>query len=217
MLNPIPCVIAVIIMYLHLTLLLNTAMIPHSYCDPVPFPFLDQLRLWSRSQTWPRDRDLWVAMSYGATVNVPMDPDLLSQLRLWFLGRNLVLHNCYSFIRSAHTVKPKDIHVDTHGHSDDPCAASLVIVTEGSGPMIWYQGDYTLARHQHSWGSSYYDILGLDTLREAHRDPMLQPQLCRADIPHTGICSADSDHRVTVTFRFRGNPSYDHVLAKLCA
>ena len=193
---------------------LNTLMQFYRYVD---FPFQQRLSQWSRAQQWPRDRDLHVAMSYGATVTHPMDDQLLQDIRLWFTQRGLILHNCYSFIRSAHRVKLEDIHVDTHQHSDRPCTVSLVTVTEGSGPMQWYTGSYQLQRRQHDWGSAYYDIIGVDQLMLAESVDLSQPAVCRADLPHTGIRAQGSEPRVTVTFRFRGNPSFDSVVQKLCS
>lgn len=185
------------------------------YYQYVTFPFQEKLRHWSRQQPWPRDSDLWVAMSYGATVTDPLPPNLLEEIRLWLFHRGLLLHNCYCFIRSAHTVKLKDIHVDQHGLSPDPCCASLVVVTEGSGPMIWYQGQYQLEKHRHSIGSAYYDIKGVETLREAHRANLAEPALCHTSLPHTAVCDPNSEPRVSVTFRFRGNPQFDTILQKL--
>lgn len=160
---------------------------------------------WAREQTWLRDQHCQLELNYGARVTWPIPQSVMRLVNGWSWSRGLTVHNIYSFIRRGPVVGPTDIHVDQQ--QGKLCHVSLVIPCEGSGPMIWYEGDYQLVEHDHPQGTRYSQIQWKEQPRELARVELTGPTLCRVDIPHTALCVGDQP-RVTVTVRFRGNPDF---------
>jgi hypothetical protein len=164
------------------------------------------------AQDWETDPHIRDAELAGVAINMgwgttwPMPPELLFVLSGWFKKRGLYLQNIYSFIRRPHQFHPYEIHVDQH--MGQLCSASLVIPCLGHGPMIWYRGDYRPKPHKHHSGANWSDLDWVDGPYEIHKEEIPGPSLCKVDIPHTALCMSE-EPRITVTMRFRTNPSFD--------
>lgn len=177
-------------------------MILHKSINFSPAPII---QAWARKQLWSRDQHCHIELNHGARVTWPISQSVMRLIHGWSWSRGMDVHNIYSFLRRGAVIGPDDIHVDQqHGRL---CHVSLVIPCEGSGPMIWYEGKYKMVEYNHPQGTKYNKIHWLEPPKEIGRIDLIEPTLCRVDIPHTAICVGDQP-RITITIRFAGNPTF---------
>jgi hypothetical protein len=124
------------------------------------------------------------------------------------------VHSCILFSRPA-GVK-QEIHVDCSSADDLElinCAVNFPIENCGDSNMFWYSGDYV---------TSTTEYTGKDNIKRKYvvldwkSDPVIldqtiidTPTLVRVNVPHR--VETIPTHRKLLTFRFKGNPTYEEI------
>lgn len=144
-----------------------------------------------------------------------MNPTLdLLNLELESLGLPRIF-NVVIFKRKNCSLTTK-VHIDSTSYDPDPIHASIVIPVEGYHEtlMYWMTGEYELQLTFTDNGVAYKKIVWKSTPKLINCTEIVEPALCRVDLPHSATSRSDGSYRTIVSIRLQGNPSIEEILAK---
>lgn len=126
------------------------------------------------------------------------------------------LHTCILFSRPGGGTQ--EIHVDCSSAEELElinCAINIPIDNCDDSYMVWYDGNYDCATSEYIGKDNvkrkYVTLKWNDTPYEINRTIIDQPALVKVCVPHN--VTQTQKHRKLLTFRFKGNPSYEEIVA----
>lgn len=124
------------------------------------------------------------------------------------------LHTCILFSRPAGEVQ--EIHVDCSSAEDLElirCAINVPIENCDDSNMVWYDGEYKFSTSEYTGKDrikrKYVTLNWQETPIEKERTIIDAPSLVKVNVPHN--VTITQKHRKLLTFRFKGNPSYEDI------
>ena len=145
-----------------------------------------------------------------------LSPELYKKITKYFIDKNLTILAENILLFARRNIDKSEIHVDlcTQEH---PFNASVVIPIYNCDDsfMYWFDGDYKLTLNESLSGTPYFDINWAGEKNLVEETKIQTPTVCRVSIPHGARSISKDDVRVTATFRFNGNPSFEEVVEKL--
>jgi hypothetical protein len=124
------------------------------------------------------------------------------------------LHTCILFSRPAGEVQ--EIHVDCSSADDLElirCAINVPIENCDDSNMVWYGGEYKFSTSEYIGKDrikrKYVTLNWHNTPEELDRTIINVPSLVKVCVPHN--VTTTQKHRKLLTFRFKGNPSYEEI------
>jgi len=111
---------------------------------------------------------------------------------------------------------PNKTHIDYSNGLDQFIKASIVIPVEGyhNTFMYWMEGDYTTDTTFLEDGISGKIIKWKEEPKLLYKEEIIQPTLCRVDVPHDACSRIDGKYRTVVTIRLSGNPSFEDIVKR---
>jgi hypothetical protein len=122
--------------------------------------------------------------------------------------------NFLAFKRSRFfKVDPQLTHID---YSTEPIHASIVLPIEGfeNTKMYWADGKYRCETATLPHGGLYQKIIWEDSCKVVAEHEIIEPTLCRVDIPHNATSNIDGSYRTMMTIRLQNNPTFEEILNK---
>lgn len=115
------------------------------------------------------------------------------------------------------TCEKKYFHIDSHpNHYDESTKVSLIIPIIGyqNTAMHWANGDYKTTTERDKYGIKIKRIEWAEKFQIIETKEILEPTICRVDIPHHATSDSLGNYRVVGTIRFYSNPSIEEVISK---
>jgi hypothetical protein len=108
---------------------------------------------------------------------------------------------------------PRLTHID---YSTEPIHASIVLPIEGfkNTKMYWADGEYRCETATLPHGSPYQKIIWGESCDVVAETEIMEPTLCRVDIPHSATSNADGSYRTILSIRLQNNPTFEEILNK---
>lgn len=114
--------------------------------------------------------------------------------------------NFYGFKRRISTVY---MDYTAPGGSNTHCAIVVPVSGCAGTNERWFSGDYTLVNSSTVNGINFFKVVwNSPPVQEDSVEISTQPTLCRVDMPH-GSTHTPGIYRVTCSFRFTGNETFD--------
>ncbi len=80
--------------------------------------------------------------------------------------------------------------------------------------MFWMDGEYSLDIKLLPHGGPYAMVRWKSTPKIIHQKEILEPTLCRVDIPHDALSNIDGSYRTILSIRLNGNLKLDDIIKK---
>ncbi len=183
------------------------------YHHPFPIKTWDEIRSFVLEST----KDLISDRLYVTRLQFP--DELQSDLNREIVSYGLPLPFDGTLIfKRKHFSRPlqTDFHVDSLNNIDEPVKTSLVIPIEGceNTAMLWATGDYKTRRAFDQDGNRYRKIDWGERFDITETKEILEPTLCKVDIPHHATSDEFGNYRTIASIRFFSNPSIEEIISK---
>jgi len=187
------------------------------YYQKINIPFftelVDELKL-KIDEKWQLTtvEDVWT----GNMQFSELSPELYKKITEYFKDKNLTILSDNILLFARRIVDRSEIHVDLYNH-ENPFNASVVIPIQNCDDsfMYWFDGDYTLSLNESLTGMPYFNIDWASEKHLVEETRIQHPTVCRVNVPHGARSTSKNDLRVTATFRFVDNPSFEELADKL--
>ena len=150
---------------------------------------------------------------YAETVVLPFEVQHSLKNELKHYGLNGI-SNCLAFKRKNY-FKPRleTVHIDT-GIDGDVVYSSIVLPIEGCNntDMFWMQGEYITQKSFLANGTAYQEIEWNTEPTLVNQYEIIEPTLCRVDIPHDALSNINGEYRTILSIRLQGNPKFEDVI-----
>jgi hypothetical protein len=148
---------------------------------------------------------------------VSLPEDLQKELQAELAEYNLPNNVHLLVFKRKNQVKPDRLstHIDFSYKHRRQFKSSIILPIENcQGTMMyWMEGDYTtIERFGKNYGWQVVQWNKEPTL--AYQQEILEPTICRVDVPHSACSNADGTYRTILSIRLIDNPSFDDVLLK---
>lgn len=150
---------------------------------------------------------------YAEKVNLPTD--LQYQLEQELSGYGLPGPSNFLAFKRRNYFKPvlDTVHVD---YSTSIIHSSIVLPIENckDTAMFWMDGEYDLVTVTLPHGDPYQIVNWKGTPNMVNKEEIIEPTLCRVDIPHDALSNRDGSYRTILSIRLIGNPAFEEVIAR---
>lgn len=148
-------------------------------------------------------------------VRLDLPKDLIYDLEKELHSYNLPgISNLLVFKRKNY-FKPRleTVHVD---FSTEFIHASIVLPIEGCNDtkMFWMDGDYECKKYFLPHGDAYQLVKWKNNPLIIAEQEIIEPTLCRVDMPHDALSSIDGSYRTVLTIRLKNNPTFEEIINK---
>jgi hypothetical protein len=153
--------------------------------------------------------------------NLVPDDNLSSILNKELLEYNLPTFLNFLVFKRKNYFNETKTHIDYNNLLHQVVNASLIIPVEGYQDtyMYWMHGKFITETNLIQGSNtnnnvSYQTISWLEQPRLLYKEEILEPTLCRVDIPHNVSSRKDGAYRTVVTIRLNGNPSFEEIIKR---
>jgi hypothetical protein len=177
---------------------------------PFPLKSFDTLRNYTLEKT----KHLINDKIYTIRINPPFDIKQLVNSELMSYGlpsaANFLVFKRKNWINT----NPNTVHVDYSSAVDQILYASIVLPIDGceGTSMYWMSGDHHYEKRFLADGDAYKAVVWNSLPTVCNQTEILEPTLCRVDIPHDALSNVNGSYRTILSIRFRTNPTFDEIL-----
>jgi hypothetical protein len=80
--------------------------------------------------------------------------------------------------------------------------------------MFWMDGDFNLETRVLPHGDPYQIVVWKSKPKMIKEVEILEPVLCRVDVPHDALSNLDGSYRTILSIRLTGNPKFEEIIDK---
>ena len=182
------------------------------FTHPFPLKSFDALK----NCTLEKTKHLVNDKIYTIRINPPLDIEQLVNSELLSYGLPKA-SNFLAFKRKNWLdANPNTVHVDYSSAIDQILHASIVLPIDGceGTSMYWMSGDHHYEKRFLADGDAYKAVIWNSPPTISNKIEILEPTLCRVDIPHDALSNINGSYRTILSIRFKTNPTFEEILQK---